>query len=129
MADKTYNVLLIDDDKFLLQMYAMKFTKAGAHVEVVTSGQEALDRLKDDTRPHIDIVVLDIIMPGMDGLELLHNIRKENLATDAKVIMLSNQNSPQDIEKAKNLKIDGYIVKATMIPSEVVDEVYKIAQK
>ena len=129
MADKTYNVLLIDDDKFLLQMYAMKFTKAGAHVEVVTSGQEALDRLKDDTRPHIDIVVLDIIMPGMDGLESLHNIRKENLATDAKVIMLSNQNSPQDIEKAKNLKIDGYIVKATMIPSEVVDEVYKIAQK
>jgi len=119
-------MLLVDDDKFLLEMYANKFTKAGAKVETAMNGQEAIDKLKDSEKKY-DILVLDIVMPGMDGLELLHNIRKENLASESLIIMLSNQNNPQDIEKAKSLKVGGYIVKATMIPSEVVTEVFRVA--
>lgn len=125
---RTYKMLLVDDDKFLLEMYANKFTKSGVEVEIAMNGQEALDKLKDGEKK-FDVLILDIVMPGMDGLELLHNIRKENLAKDSVIVMLSNQNNPQDIEKAKLLKVNGYIVKATMIPSEVVTEVFKVIEQ
>ena len=63
-------------------------------------------------------------MPGMDGLELLKIIKQENLAPDSVIIMLTNQ--ADDFEKAKALGVDGYIIKATTIPSEVVDQVLTI---
>jgi CheY-like chemotaxis protein len=73
-----------------------------------------------------DVILLDIVMPYMDGLELLKTIRTENLAPDAIVVMLTNQSQSSDIERAKELKVDGYIVKASTIPSEVLHEVEKI---
>ena len=74
-----------------------------------------------------DILILDIIMPGMDGLELLQAIRKEKLAESATIIMLTNESGRDKIEQAKKLGIKGYIVKATSIPTEVVEEALKIA--
>lgn len=123
--DKKYSVLLVDDDKFLLDMYRKKFDQNGLAVDVAVGSQEALTKLRDGAQP--SILLLDIIMPGMDGLELLETIRKENLAKDAIVIMLTNESDREKIEKAKSLGIKGYIVKATSIPSEVVDEAIKIA--
>ena len=115
-----YKVLITDDDKFLLQMYSTKFTNSGHEVVSVQSGQEALDKLNDGFKP--DIMLMDVVMPGIDGLELLKKVHEENLAPDAVYIMLTNQSSPADIEKAKEIGIHGYIVKATTIPSEVVSE-------
>ncbi len=76
-----------------------------------------------------DAILLDIIMPGMTGLETIEMIRKENLATKSKIIVLSNQVQSYDITKAKNLSIDGYIMKAESIPSEVLTETIKIIEK
>lgn len=122
---KNYKILLVDDDKFLLDMYSNKFTKDGFEVKTALSGQDALDKLKDFNP---DIVMADIVMPGMDGLELMENIKKDNLVPEAILIMLTNQGDSYDIEKAKSLKLHGYIVKATSIPSEVVSEVLKIIE-
>lgn len=122
---KKYSVLLVDDDKFLLEMYRKKFEPSVEKVDVAVGPQDALDKLKNGANP--DVLVLDIIMPGMDGLELLEQIRKEKLVPDAVVVMLTNEGSGDRIEKAKSLGIKGYIVKATSIPSEVVEEVIKIA--
>src|SRR6185312_8455595 len=91
---KKYKVVIVDDDKFLLNMYTMKFTKA-----------------------------------GLDGLELLSKIREEKLMKDAVFIVLSNQGQQSDIDKAKQFGIQGYIVKATTIPSEVLKEIIRIAQE
>jgi CheY-like chemotaxis protein len=123
--EKKYSVLLVDDDKFLLDMYRKKFDQNGLAVDVAVGSQEALSKLREGAKP--DILVLDIIMPNMDGLELLETIRKEKLAEEAIVIMLTNESDREKIEKAKSLGIKGYIVKATSIPSEVVDEAIKIA--
>ena len=123
MEDKKQKVLIVDDDKFLLNMYSLKFQKSGFGVDTAVGGQEALSKLREGVLP--DILLLDVVMPAMDGLELLATIRKENLAPKAVAIMLSNQNQPADIEKAKNLGIKSYIVKANSIPSEVVAEVIK----
>ena len=65
-------------------------------------------------------------MPGMNGIELLRTIREEKLAPGATLIVLSNQSQPADIEAARKLGIDGYIVKASTIPSEVLEKVKEI---
>ena len=121
-----YSVLLVDDDKFLLEMYKKKFEEVVAEIHVAVGAEDALAKLHEGLTP--DILILDIIMPNMDGLELLAEIRKEKLVPNAVVIMLTNESDTAKIEKAKELGVKGYIVKATSIPSEVVDEALKIAQ-
>lgn len=115
-------ILLIDDDKFLLDMYSLKFKKSGLEIDTSSSTASALEKIRGGKT--YDIVVMDIIMPGMDGLELLEIIRKEKLIPNSTIIMLTNQ--ADDVEKAKNLNVDGYIIKATTIPSEVVEQVLTI---
>lgn len=117
-------ILCVDDDKFLLDMYALKFAKAGYEVKTADSTDGGIKILHDGYSP--DVMLADIVMPGMDGLDMVSNIRKEKLAPNAVVIMLTNQGASDDISRAKSLNVDGYIVKATTIPSEVLSEVEKI---
>ncbi|MFA7252440.1 MAG: response regulator [Candidatus Paceibacterota bacterium] len=124
METKLPKVLIVDDDKFLLNMYSIKFSKNGFEVASAASGEEALGKIKGGYTP--DIILLDIVMPGMDGFGILETLRKENLASTAAVIMLTNQGQLSDIEKAKSFGTSGYIIKATTIPSEVVEEVIRI---
>lgn len=119
-----YKILIVDDDKFLLNMYSLKFQKEGFEVTTASDGAEAVSKLEGGLVP--DAIVLDIVMPVMDGLEVLEKMRQEELAKNARVLILSNQGQSSDIDKAKRLGIDGYIVKATTIPSEVVAEVFRM---
>ncbi|MEX0672481.1 MAG: response regulator [Candidatus Paceibacterota bacterium] len=121
------SLLIVDDDEFLVNMYATKFEKAGHSVETTTSSEQALGKLRDGYSP--DIIVLDIIMPNIDGLELLEVIKNEKLAPNSIVIMLTNQGGDEQIDTAKKLGAVGYIVKATSIPSEVVEKVMAISAK
>src|SRR3989344_3014267 len=117
-----YRIFLVDDDRFLLDLYAVKFRNAGHEVSVFGGGEDLLAALrkKDSVMP--DAILLDLIMPGMGGFETLETIRKENLAKNTKIIILSNQGQDSDIEKAKQLSVSGYIIKASAIPSEVLTE-------
>lgn len=124
MNGTPHKILIVDDDKFLLNMYSIKFQKEKFEVTVASDGLEAYNKLKEGFVP--DAIVLDIVMPVMDGLEFLEKIRAEGLAKDATLLILSNQGQSSDIDKAKRLGIDGYIVKATTIPSEVVTEVQRM---
>jgi CheY-like chemotaxis protein len=124
MENKKIKVLIVDDDKFLLNMYSIKFSKNNFEVNSAVSGDEALAKIKEGYIP--DIILLDIVMPGMDGFQILENLKKTNMAPEAMIIMLTNQGQLADIEKAKSFGINGYIIKATTIPSEVVEEVTRI---
>ncbi|MDE2037747.1 MAG: response regulator [Patescibacteria group bacterium] len=117
-------ILIVDDDKFLLDMYTLKFSKAGYDVKTSDSTEGGLALLRGGYVP--DIMLSDIVMPGLDGLELVAAIRKESLIPGAVIIMLTNQGGSDDVARAKKLSVDGYIVKATTIPSEVLTEVEKI---
>ena len=121
-----YKILIIDDDKFLLNMYSAKFKKAGFDVEVLPGTELALDKIKDGFKP--DVLLLDVILPKMTGLEFVEKIKEEKLLPGAVFVMLTNQSDSADIDKAKKLKVHGYIVKATTIPSEVVEEVTEIIE-
>lgn len=127
MENIKLKVLIVDDDKFLLNMYSIKFSKSNFEVNSAMSGEEAINKIKGGYVP--DIILLDIIMPGMDGFEVLDNIKKNNIAPSSLIIMLTNQGQLSDIEKAKSFGINGYIIKATTIPSEVVTEVERIYNK
>jgi DNA-binding response OmpR family regulator len=122
--NKKYKVIIVDDDKFLLNMYALKFDKEGVEVEVAENSEELLNKLKQGLTA--DLLLLDIIIPGLDGLATLEKLKNENLLKGMKVIMLSNQGDPEGIKKAESLGVDGYIVKATSIPSEVVEKVIAV---
>ena len=120
-------VLLVDDDSFLLNMYLLKFEKNNYEVLPASTAQEAINKLKEGFKP--DIIVCDIIMPGMDGIEFITTVKKERLAESAKIVVLSNQGDQADVDLAKKVGIDGYIVKATSIPSEVVRLVQEVLDK
>jgi CheY-like chemotaxis protein len=122
----SYRLYLVDDDRFLLDMYAVKFKAGGHEVTAFQSAEEALEALREKPAP--DAMLLDIVMPNIDGFELLSTIRKEQLAPSTKIIVLSNQGQEADIEKAKSLGAAGYIIKASAIPSEVYAESLKIIE-
>ena len=122
-----YRIYLTDDDRFLLDLYAVKFKNAGHQVRSFGGGEELLEELrKKETTP--DAILLDVIMPGIDGFATLEVIRKEKLAPNAKIIILSNQGQDSDIEKAKSYNVDGYIIKASAVPSEVLAETVRIIE-
>ncbi len=123
---KKYQLLMMEDDKFLLNMYSIKFEKLGFEVTPALTGAEALRKIQEGYIPNI--MLCDLVMPGMSGLEFLETIRRDKLVPKAVVVVLSNQSDSPDIAKAMSLGAHGYIVKATKIPSEVVAEVLKIAK-
>lgn len=111
-------VLLVDDDAFLRDMYATKFKEAGHTVETAENGQAALSVMKEK---QMDVVLLDMVMPGMDGLAFLEAAGAS--ANGVKFVVLSNQGEESDKVKATKAGACGYIVKAEMIPSDVVRQV------
>ncbi len=119
MTVKGKKILIVDDDKFLLDMYAVKFNEAGFETTLALSGADALKKIADGLSP--DVLLLDLVMPEMSGSELLEKVHREPNAKNACIVVLSNQGQPADIEDAKKYGIDGYIVKANSIPSEVLE--------
>lgn len=124
MNDIPKKILIVDDDKFLLEMYGIKFKEAGISVEALLEGKKALEYLRE--KGDVEVLILDVVMPEIDGLAILEVVKKEKLSNDPVVIMLSNQGQESDIHRAKELGADGYIIKASSVPSEVLDAVLKI---
>jgi len=121
------DVLVIDDDSFLLDMYALKFTQKGFQVTSLPSTLLALEQLRGGLSP--SIIVVDLVMPGMDGFEFLEVIHTEGLAPNALVIVLSNLGEQEDVDRALKLGAAGYIIKASATPSEVVEKVKEAMER
>jgi CheY-like chemotaxis protein len=124
MAHNT-TVFIVDDDTFILDMYATKFKEEGYAVETRANGEDALELLRERANgdDRIDIMLLDIAMPEMDGFAVLETLHGEGIAKNMPVIILSNMNEHEDHEKAKQYGVIDYIVKANLTPSEVVAQV------
>ncbi len=119
-------ILIIDDDKFLLDMYSLKFKELGFEVSTATDGEEALQQVVDGLQP--DIFLIDVIMPRLDGFQLVEKLKEKSLPEGTVLIILSNMGQQTDIDKGLALGVDGYIVKATATPSEVVSKAMDIAK-
>lgn len=119
-------VLIVDDDAFLLDMYVFKFKESGFEVEVAKNGEEAVSLAKS-TNP--DVILLDIVMPKMDGFEVLRAIKANNVSPNAVIVVLSNLGQKEDVEKGLKLGANDYIIKAHSTPSEVVAKVNSLLTK
>lgn len=115
-------VLIIDDDPFILDMYVLKFKESGFNIETAHDGK---DGLKQIDSYHPDIILLDVVMPAMDGFDVLQELKKKAMSPQPKVILLTNLGQKEDVDRGMQLGADDYIIKAHFTPSEVVDKVRK----
>jgi DNA-binding response OmpR family regulator len=128
MTDTPSKICIIDDDPFLLDMYNLKFQEAGHEVTCFTDSTQAVEALRADGG--FDAVLLDLVMPKLDGFDVLRTIREENLCGEKTMVcILSNQGQDKDIERAEELGIDGYLIKANTLPSEVLTYVEDLLRK
>ncbi|MEI8269785.1 MAG: response regulator [bacterium] len=127
MGGEKNKILIVDDDGFLLDMYAFKFSQNEFEVYTAMSGVLAIKKIKEGLKP--DIILMDIIMPDMDGFEMLENINTEKLSPNSIKIILSNKGQQEDIDRGTALGAAGYIVKVNSTPVEVVDSVMKILRE
>lgn len=115
---------MVDNDTFFLDMYAMKFLQNDFTVHAAHTAERAFSIIEGGFEP--DIMLLDIEMPGIDGLELLAVLREEKKIRKTTVIALADHGLSHHIPKAKELNVHAYIIKAMTIPSDLLKEVDKI---
>ena len=122
------NVLLVEDDAFLREICGKKLTKEGYTVYEAIDGAQALEGVKQ-VKP--DIVLLDIILPAIDGFQILSEIRSNSneIISKVPVIMLSNLGQDDDIKKAMDMGADDYLVKAHFTTEEIITKIKKIMGK
>lgn len=125
--NKNTLIFLIDDDDFLSEMYTLKFRTSGFKVEIAKDSEDALDKLRGGLKP--DVILLDIVMPKIDGFEFLGLAKKEDLLKDSRVIILSNLGQKEDIERGLALGVSDYIIKASFTPSEIVKKTEDLLEK
>lgn len=128
-------ILLIDDDPFIVDMYVLKFKEEQFQIEVARDGKEGLKKIKE-FEP--DVILLDIVMPGLDGFGVLEELRKDGRSASGearpsgrprKIILLTNLGQKEDVERGMRLGADDYVIKAHFTPSEVLDKVKSVLQK
>ena len=117
------SILLVEDDPFLIDIYTTKLKEAGFLVEVAENGEIVFKKIKEKVP---DLVVLDIVLPQIDGWEILKIIKEDSKLKDLKIMILSNLGQKEEVEKGLSLGATKYLVKAHYTPSEIVEEIKKI---
>ncbi len=110
-------IVLVEDDQFLGGLMSNKLEKEGFSVVRVLDGEEAVKKIFEE-RP--DLVLLDIILPGIDGFEVLKRLREDPQTAKIPVIMLTNLGAKEDIERGLKMGAQDYMVKAHFTPGEIV---------
>jgi len=116
-------ILIIEDDPFLSEVYAAKFSQSGFQTEVALDGKKGMERIKAD-KP--DLIILDIVLPKMDGFELLKKIKEDPELKEIPVVLLTNLGQKNEVEKGLSLGADEYIIKAHFTPTAIVAKVKEI---
>ena len=116
-------ILIVEDDKMISNMYETKLKQEGFFVLVAENGASGLDlAVKEEP----DIVLLDVILPQMDGFSVLQELRGNPGTKKTPVVMLTNLGTSEDQEKGKKLGATDYWVKAAMTPSQVAEKVKEL---
>lgn len=116
-------VLLIEDDPLLINIYTTKLKQTGFEVVVVDKGERAFQAVLEEMP---DVVLLDIVMPQVDGWEILKSIKERAETKNIQVIILSNLGQKEEIEKGLELGATRYLIKAHYTPSEIVEEINNV---
>jgi DNA-binding response OmpR family regulator len=124
--DNQHTLLLVEDDSFLIEILVKKFKAADFRVVHAGDGKEALRKAHDEEP---DIIMLDIILPGMNGFEILEKLKSDETLADIPVAFLSNLGQKEDVEKGKKLGAVDFIVKANHSLDEIVKRAGELIEK
>jgi len=113
-------ILIIEDDKFLRELITQKLFKEGYEVSEAVDGEEGLKKIKEE-KP--GLVLLDLILPGIDGFEVLARMREEPTLSSIPVIILSNLGQKEDVEKGLKMGAVDYLIKAHFTPGEIIEKI------
>ncbi|MDQ1284263.1 MAG: hypothetical protein QG620_611 [Patescibacteria group bacterium] len=121
MADNNKKILIAEDDIFVADIYHLKLTQEGFDVTMAEDGQAVMKKFEEGYIP--DLMLLDIMMPRMNGLEVLAEMKKNEKLKDIRVILLSNLSQKEEIKEGMALGAADYLVKSYFTPSEVLKKV------
>ena len=113
-------ILIVEDDKFLRELMSQKLRNENYNVVEAVDGEEGVKKAIEEVP---ELILLDLILPGIDGFEVLENIKKEEALVPVPVIILSNLGQKEDIEKGLKLGATDYLIKAHFTPGEIIEKV------
>ncbi|MEA3449450.1 MAG: response regulator [Patescibacteria group bacterium] len=116
-------ILIIEDDEYLAELYRFKFSQGPYTILEARNGRDGADIAKKE-KP--DLILLDIVMPVLDGYETLKLLREDKETKNLKIYILSNLGQADEIQHAINDGADGYFIKANMTPNQLLNEVDEI---
>ena len=120
MTEKQHNILLIEDEEMLANMYETKFKNEGYNIRKALDGETGLKMAREE-KP--DLILLDIIMPKLDGFSVLKKLKEDPKTKSVPIVLLTNLGQDEDVKKGQALGAEGYLVKANLTPAQVVDKV------
>ncbi|MCK4554328.1 response regulator [Candidatus Parcubacteria bacterium] len=117
-------ILIVEDDQFLLDLCVKRFNQSGYNVDFAVNGEEGLEKIIKN-KP--DLILLDLIIPGIDGFDVLEKVRVNKNKSIAKIpiIVLSNLGQTSDVQKALNLGASDYLIKAHFTTDDIISKVKK----
>ena len=126
MHETGFRILVVEDDNFLRDLLARKLTHEKYDLLIAANGEEGLELARNE---HPSIILLDLILPGMDGFEVLTAIKADPNTANIPVIILSNLGQESDIDKAKKIGADEFLIKSNFSIDEVVAKMRKLMQE
>ncbi len=121
MKNNNKKILIVEDDKFLAKMLSRMLTDSSYEVFLASSGQEAIDKVESGNV--LDLIILDIMLPDLDGFEVLKEIRENNKTKKVPVIIMSNLGQPEDIKHGKDLGASDHLIKSDFSLDEVAKKI------
>ena len=128
MAEEQKTILIAEDEEDLRDMYTMALKSKGFEVLQAVNGLEAMEWLERDYA-RISMILLDVVMPGLDGFETLKKIKENEKFSRIPTIMITNLDNEEDMKQASEGGVDGYFVKSKHIPAELADEISRILSR
>lgn len=120
MNPTTKRILLVEDEDFIRELYTRQLSKAGFFIQSAADGQAGLEMLKKEP---FDLLLLDIMLPGINGLQLLREFKTNNPTSPMITILLTNLGQEAVIKEGFELGAQAYLIKASYTPDQVVTEV------
>ncbi len=117
------SILLIEDDPFLIDIYSQKFKRSRFEIRAAETADQAFQMVKEKIP---DLILLDIVLPQVDGWSILKKIKADKSLSEVKIIVFSNLGQKEEVEKGLSLGAVKYLIKAQYTPLEVVKEIEKI---
>ncbi len=124
-SNKQTHILIVEDDLFLGEIYQKKFEMEGFKVSTANNGEKAVVDIK---KKMPDVVLLDILLPKLDGFSVLEQVKADSSTKDIPVILLTNLGQQDDVQRGLEKGAADYLIKTHFKPSEVVDKVRKVLQ-